>query len=231
MTARTLALPALWGCCLGCVVTAASVRSAEVAPPPRAVEDTRVYLSDFKRNARTPDDGEKSINGLEWRVSVATRKLVSTGREVIDLHWRLKYSGPRPPLIILRPSITDSWAGATEARIHAFPPGEEKGRVIVFTVPFEAGNASRHLFNGPPGEWFLRVPKGRAATGTESVFVTEVKERLRSQYPAEFPADRPPKLYATLYHNAWDRGWHLNLDAWTGEIESFPLEVPDLKTW
>ena len=204
----------------------------EVAPPPRAVEDTRVYRGSFEGFSHAADTEEVyQLYGVEWRMNVGVRRLASTGGDVIDFKWRMKYTGLRPPLIIRRPSLTDGLQGDTEARIYAFPPGQEKGRMVTFTPLRDDGLTSRVIFDGTPADWWLKVPKGKTATGTETVLVADLKDRLRALYPDEFPADKPPKLYAEFIHNAQDRG-RGNFEAWTSDLGTqFKIEVPDLKTW
>src|SRR5947208_3157146 len=74
-------------------------KALEVPPPPRLVEDTRCYRSDSKRRVTARDYADPcKMYGVECRVKVAVRRLASTGRDVIDLHWSIKYVGRRPPL-------------------------------------------------------------------------------------------------------------------------------------
>lgn len=206
---------------------------AVLAPAPRAVADTRVHRKHFEGFVHAADTKEEyELLGVTWRVNVEVRRLVTTGRDVIDFKWSMKYTGRRPPLIIRKPSLIESLPGDTEVHFYAFAPGQERGRKIVFTAPeMDDESFARFLRDGTPASWWLEVKKGKTESGTESVFVADLKERLRALYPTEFPADKPPKLYVEFIHNARDRGWGA-LDAWTGELGvQFKLEVPDLKSW
>ena len=80
----------------------------EAAPLPRAVEDTRCYRSDSELRVGAYGDEPWKIHGVEWRVKATVRRLVSTGRDVIDLKWSIKYTGRRTPLMMIGPSITNS---------------------------------------------------------------------------------------------------------------------------
>ncbi len=239
MTTRFLALPiAFILLTAGCAAPEPQSPPIEVkpglpaAPMPRAVEDTRVYRDYFERGSY-PADWEEAWKtlGVEWTVKVGVRRLVSTGRDVIDFEWSMKYTGPRPPLIIRKPSLTDSLPWETEVHVYAFPPGKEGGRRVIFAPPRDEGLLSRVLFNGAPADWWVVVKEGETETGRETLAVADVKERLRTLYPAEFPADKPPKLYVEFFHKPEDRGRRGKLDAWTGELSSNIRRVPDLKSW
>jgi hypothetical protein len=205
----------------------------EVAPPPRDVEFTRVHRGFFAERAKPPDKGWLyENNGVEWRVTLKVRRLVSSGRDVIDFDWSIVYTGPRHPLIILQPSLTESWPGATKAHLYAFPAGSDVGRRIVFETPdYQPGGIGRLILDGSPRTWFLTVRKGRTATGTDTVSAAEVKKELLDKYPTEFSETRPPKLYAEFTHDTEERGLHHKFDAWTGFLQSAILDVPDLKKW
>src|SRR5690349_18166334 len=58
------------------------------APPPRAVEDTRVYRDhSVLRVPRPGADNAWRMFGVEWRVTASVRRLASTGKDAIDLRW------------------------------------------------------------------------------------------------------------------------------------------------
>ena len=175
----------------------------------------------------------EKVCGVEWRINMRVRQVGPTRGDVIEFKWNIRYTGRRHPLLIHRPSISSGWSGTTEARLYAFPPGEARGRIVIFTAPTQPGLFSQLVLKGSPEDWFLEVPKGETATGAEVVSVADLKKRLRTLYPAEFSADMPPKLYAEFLHNAWDRGYLLvGIDAWTGELgRQTYIEVPALKTW
>jgi hypothetical protein len=210
-----------------------SARAVEVAPMPRAVEDTKTTRGHCEQAARGNDEPHKT-NGVEWLVRAKVRAL-SSGSEVIDFHWSIKATSPRSPLIILEPSLDNPNRKATKAIIHAFPKGSNDGRVIEFTTDFPAprdgfSNLDR-LLQPLPREWFLKVKKGKTATGVTSIPVSQIKRELLTFYPAEFSETVPPKLYAQLNHEPEDRGIHHDLDAWTGLLFSGTLDVPELKKW
>src|SRR5438093_10747998 len=59
----------------------------------------------------------KDRGGLHRRVNgvlltVSARVKGEKNKEKLDLEWTLAYNGPRPPLVIMRPSVTDlnDWA-------------------------------------------------------------------------------------------------------------------------
>lgn len=164
---------------------------------------------------------------MQWRVRVGTRRLVSTGRDLIEFHWGVKYVGPRPPLIMQRPAFTDGWPGSTRAEFYAFPPGQQKGRWVTLPDTDDRPAGFSLIRDRPNPEWFLTAARGQWESGRDAIPVADVKAVLQARFPGEFPADRPPKLYTRLIHRALLR----DADAWTGELESEYLEVPDLKNW
>lgn len=64
-----------------------------------------------------------------------------------------------------------------------------------------------------------------------NVRVAEVKEFLIGRYPAEFSEAVTPQFYVEFEHKPWDRGRGAGLDAWTGQLKSPLLTVPELKSW
>ena len=200
----------------------------EQAPPPREAEDTRCYRSELQMHSYPVGSNENVTedNGLEWGMTVGVRRLVSTGRDMIEFRWQMKYIGQRAPLIIRRPSL-EYEPGTTVVKLCAFPPGKQEGRWMTFTAPENLALSSDIIFRGPPANWFLTVGGGEPLKGTETIFVSDVKAALQAKYPAEFTSEKPPKFYAEFVHNAWDRGWHYKLDAWTGELgHQDYMEVP-----
>jgi hypothetical protein len=204
-----------------------------VAPMPRAVEDTRRKRLFVESRAMPADSNEvHESNGVEFAVNLKVRRLASTGRDVIDFHWRMGYTGPRPPLIVLEPSLTETWPGTTQVTVYAFPKGSKEGRMERFETPAPADHAEiGWALRGPPKHWFVTIKKGKTATGTVPLAVADIKELLRSRYPSEFSETVPPKLYVELVHEPNDRGGHYDLDAWTGRLSTRTLEVPDLTSW
>lgn len=205
----------------------------EVAPMPRMVEDTRVGRAGIENWAEPANTNEAhKNNGIEWRVNVEVRRLDASTRDVLDFNWRMKYTGPRPPLIILRPSLTDSWPETTQVTVFAFPAGSKEGRVMLFeTTEPEKGAAVDWILHGPPKNWYITAKKGTTETGTVTLAVADIKEVLRNRYPTEFSERVPPKLFVEMIHQPSDRGVHYDFDAWTGDLYSKTLVVPDLKSW
>jgi hypothetical protein len=215
----------------GCAADAPSP-PADVAVAPMPREDSRIEFKDYKgRGVPAAEGGFNDANGVRFTVTGKVRRLVSTGRDVIDLDWKVEYSGPRPPLILMPPSLTEGWPEMTRVGVYAFPRGSETGRYVRFATPEPDGGVRLLIFEGVPKAWYLTVPKGEVGTGNVSLLVADLKALLQSRYPAEFPDAAPPKLYADLLHEPTDRGYGHDLDAWTGLLMSNMLELPDLKSW
>jgi hypothetical protein len=156
-------------------------------------------------------------SGVEKRVNGAKLEFTAEAEgDTIRLKWSLDYTGPRPPLIIVKPSLTT--------------PGSMT-LVAVYTLrkDGEVGEA----FLGPPArpgivvlqeQDFLRLEKGKRATGTITVPVEKLRERLAARYPGEF-TDPPAEVYMRLTHGPSDRGDRYGLDAWVGVLYTDPVKL------
>ena len=203
----------------------------EIAPLPHEPAE-RISSEGIKSISRPADTDETvSSNGVEWRVNAKVRRLVSSGREVIDLDWRIKYTGPRPPLIILAPSLTDSWPETTEVCVIAFAKGCKDGRGELFQTPEPADGLLNVIFQGDPKEWYITVDKNQTATGTVTLSVADLKRVLLRKFPTEFSETIPPKLYVKMRHQPKHRGEKHEFDAWSGDLPSLMLELPALNKW
>jgi hypothetical protein len=140
--------------------------------------------------------------------------------EEIQLNWTLDYTGPRPPLIILRPSLEDGTAGQT--RVILYAEGKD-GRVYEGQLE----SPTPPLVQGTPKEWFLTIPPGKTATGELKISARRVADCFQQPWPKQFD-DTPPILHVQLIHKPHHRGG--DLDAWTGELYTPVLKVP-LKKW
>ncbi|MCE9566229.1 MAG: hypothetical protein K8U57_29760 [Planctomycetes bacterium] len=203
-----------------------------VAPPPRAVEDSRISL-DYLKECAWPADNDRiyECNGVEWRVKVKIGRLLSTGKDTIEFHWKMKYSGPRPPLNILIPSLMSSWPKTTEVRVYAFPLGTELGRMIKFQTPEPEDGIVGLLFRGALREWYMTIRDKETESGIVVLAIDDIKTELRSKFPSEFSGSEPPILYVRMIHQPEDRGQKFNLDAWTGVLITDHLQVDNFKKW
>jgi hypothetical protein len=203
-----------------------------LAPPPREAEATRVYRVYYEAQVRDQDpDAVVTVHGVEWQVKAKVRRLASTGKDVIDLHWSIRYTGQRQPLIILEPSLTNPSAWETYVTFYAFPEGAEHGRRINICSPPPPPPMLSPIAPWRSRDWFLTVQKRETATGRATVSVADLRKSLVEMYPAEFTGRSPPKLYAEFVHSPVDRGDDYNFDAWTDTLKSPVLEIPDPKTW
>ena len=166
-----------------------------LAPPPREAEDTRSFTRSVLNERAVGSKSEIDYEIIVWRVETSVRRLASTKKDVIDLHWGIKYTGPRPPLHILRPSLTGGWPEQTVALVSAIPQGKEDGREVKFAYRGDDFSLVRTVAEGNPREWFVREKGGEWATGTETISVPELKAILQSRYPDEFPPGCPPPRF------------------------------------
>jgi hypothetical protein len=219
-------------------------------PPGAKIDEKGIFIPIPKSDSRIEREwlvyelqGQKKMrdkkywvtNGVEMDVTVQTLHRKEKATE-IEFTWTLTYTGPRPPLIILEPSLTQPSAVQTYVRFFAIPKGAKQGRAAAHGSP-------SWLDLKKPGEApkledlnrqlrFVTVEKEKSAKDTTSFPVEKLKKRLLDDFPNEFDADTPPELWVKFVHNPRDRGdIGRSLDAWTGELKSRILAVPELKGW
>jgi hypothetical protein len=154
---------------------------------------------------------------LKGEVSVAAKP--GAGDE-IQIEWILDYTGPRPPLIILEPSLEKKTSGQTTAIFYA----EGKDQKI---YEFRLESPAPMILGGGDGS-FLTVEKGKTATGKLKVSANLLLGDYKTHWPKAFAAGTPAVLHVQLLHKPYLRG--NDLDAWTGELYTAVLKVP-LKKW
>ena len=203
------------------------------APMPRPVstQSYRKSLEEMTRAKGSVATGQD--NGVVLQVQAKSRRLATTNRQVLDFEWTISYEGPRKPLIILAPSLTNFTAGQTYVRFHAFPKGSEVGRSTVVASPNLADKVGviNAIKFGLPREYYLTVRKKQQATGRETVPLNDLKQHYLKKYSTEFSATTAPDFYAELVHEPWDRGRVHDLDAWTGELRVVLRVHPTPTMW
>ena len=147
-------------------------------------------------------------------------------KDAIDVTWTLWYSGPRSPLMIRRPSLSDAFSGSSETELLFIIQGRSSEYSFSYTNPV-AINAS---FEGYPPEYFLRVPGGAGASGVFRVKASEIRDTFLKYKPKEFdPLEQ--NIQVLLYFSPTDRGEGMGFDAWTGRVESPLTSVNWVATW
>src|SRR5262245_30017542 len=153
-------------------------------------------------------EGGRVRQGMHKRVNGALldARTVSAGA-VLRVSWSLDYDGPRQPLTILEPSLTNYTVGQTELLIYAL--GHDGQR---YYVAFASPSPPCYYFS--PREHYVLVGKGASATGEVSVRAADIRAKFARQYPGKF-GDRPPPMAWQLIHKPHQRGEAFGLDAWT----------------
>ena len=162
----------------------------------------------------------RRLNGAKL---VATAAVSGADADKIEIRWSLDYEGPRPPLVILTPSLSLATDGQTEVIVYAQPKGG-KPHEMRLRAPIQPDKF------WVPKDWFLTVEKGKTAQGLIEVRVAEVKEFFVKNWPERFKEGPPPQVRIQLAHNPTERGQAHGLDAWTGELCSAVVLI-ELKTW
>ncbi len=221
------------------------------------IEASKVSLALLEREAAKGRSSAKE-NGVELAVKVKT--VPNKESTDIELAWTLKYSGPRPPLIILQPSMTLT-STSTRLIFYAVPKGKDYALPLsIFgasELPGEDGldyildawgdktplpELPRTLdpfprpdrgFRTRTKDWFITVPAGKSAEGVITVSGAKLKDRLLTYptYREHFGEKDPPRLFVDLFFNPWDRGEPFAFDAWVGKLTIYINPVPALKKW
>lgn len=158
--------------------------------------------------------------------------------DVIVVAWTISYDGPRPPLIIVEPTLEERTNGTTRVRLYAVPEGKKVGWGCELMSPFREPqpNPPMGLFGFTdlvvPKELFLEVRADKPAKGQISIPATELRKSLAARKADKFfDPEKPPRLFLEVLHEPSDRGENFALDAWTGKLLSGVVEVPQLKSW
>ena len=184
-------------------------------PPGGREKAAKDELGTFYLKGLLQRDKPKPVNGVTVRIEV--KPVPAEKPDAVEAEWVLKYSGPRPPLVILPPSLTDG-VKDRETELMFFATGKSgKTYGYGYRNPVDLFGV---LPGDAPANSFLTLKAGEGGRGTLLVKTADLRDNLRKREPDEFDRTRPPKLHVKLYLNPTDRGAKHGLDAWTGELES-----------
>jgi hypothetical protein len=163
----------------------------------------------------------RRVNGL--LLTIQAGQNIADHRDRIGVLWTLNYSGPRWPLIVLKPSLVLPTEGQTVLQF--FATGKSGT-----TYAYE--ERSPDVYNGlplRPRDWYVRLPDDQneeesGVLGVELV-TADLRRYFTRKLPQEFDRAKPPPLHVRLIHWAGDRGYG-NRDAWTGRLWSDTVPVP-----
>lgn len=140
----------------------------------------------------------------------------------IIIDWTLDYNGPRPPLIILKPSLEVKSRGQTEVIFYA----EGKNG-----YPYEFHHKSPaplYTIQNRTIDDYLIIDKGKTAAGKIRVSMEWVRFFFQLYlHPSQYGKE-PPVIHVQLRHKPYER--MDVLDAWTGELYSKVHKV-NVKKW
>jgi hypothetical protein len=186
----------------------------------------------LERDAKEEQTVQK--NGVTFSVRA---KLAGKSGQV-ELHWELKYDGPRSPLVIVKPTLDLPTQGQTRVIFLAAALGRGDAHPYGFFSPTEfekppaAGGTVPQLPKVKTSkDWFLTIPKGKSTRGSFTFPLKQLKEYYLRLRPDHFDRERAPHLYVQVYYTPFDRAEEFNLDAWTGDLSPHPLLVPGLTRW
>lgn len=230
-----------------------TVQTIQAEPLPekerqKLFKESKVSLTEIAAEA---SEGTTSVkkNGVKLAIKVKTVSKKDTTD--IEVGWTLSYSGPRSPLIIVKPTFLLP-TGQTKVTFFAFAKGKEYGFPFTMMSPQEVLLPSGRFLLTPyleekvlpihpelsaykpmlrTKDWFISIPKGKSVQGKLVISGKEFKKHLMRLYPGEFDSKTPPRLFLELTHDAKDRGEDYGLDAWTGELVLPCNKVPELSQW
>jgi hypothetical protein len=171
----------------------------------KRIEAHKLSIVGLEQQAAEKKWSAKS-NGVELAIKV--RPIANKNATDIEVAWTITYSGPRPPLIIVQPSL-ELTTGSTMVNVLAAP--KEKSHAFPFTV-LSAREGRDHVVDAygtetplparPPNgistlpmmemprtrtkDWFITVAQGKAAHGAFAISGDKLKKYLMSQFPGEF---------------------------------------------
>lgn len=207
--------PLAWGL-VSFVVLAISASAGDPKAPPAAGEKAKDELHGVDLIGLLEDGKPKAVNGVTLRIKV--KPTPADEPDAVEVQWTLKYSGPRPPLTILRPSLTDTALKARETELMVYATGKSKE---TFRYDFLSPAQAFGFFPfGPPAKRFLTIKEGKAGRDKLTVKIADIRDNFRKRKPDEYDRTTPPRLHVKLYFNPAERGAAHGLDAWTGELES-----------
>lgn len=199
--------------------------------PPKAGEPKggRPMIDPFRQPPTLADLVEqytrnhKRVNGTMLRIKADTAPR-DEGGPVVRVRWELDYTGPRPPLIILAPSLQRPTGATTVSVIYGDFSGV--GRQVNFW------SGTPHGLWRPAESDFVTAKPGEVAAGVIDVPVKRVEEKIGRTLQAG------DVVYVRITHEARLRGDHLAghrkgekaLDAWTGTLYSNPVKITITKS-
>jgi hypothetical protein len=230
----------------------AGQRAGKPKDDPRESLDPRKHgLAFLEQEAAKGVKKSAKTNGVE--LAIELKGVPNKETTDIEVAWIITYTGPRPPLTIVQPTLELSTA-QTMISIFAAPKGKDYAFAFTVKSPEEIPGLRRFLVDAygvkkelpeyrmlapfPPTElvlrskdWFVTAPAGKSAKGVLTVSGAKLKKHLMTSFPGEFDPKQPPRLFLDLQHPPFDRGEDFNFDAWTGQLYIPVNAVPALPKW
>jgi len=170
-------------------------------------------LNKFNLPSLLKDQPPEAVNGVTCRIG---NKLLpeKTSLKVI-LEWSIKYDGPRPPLVILKPALERS-GQPDETQITFFAVGKD-GEFYAKTF----SNPVSFSMWQPDKKDFINVEKNNTFSDKIVVPLDDIRDGFCLAAPENFNVlDSPSIIYVKMYLKTFARGEDLGLDAWTGGYET-----------
>lgn len=187
------------------------------------------------------NSGSGRKNGVELRVSKASQI-----KRDLKIDWTLTYDGPRPPLIILEPSLQRATNNQTTVVVVAQAANGQYYEQVFASAPSEnkrtddrdeESNVKRIVLSprtvDVSNEWFVTIPAMKSGSGT--ITIPEfASDSFVKWWPKAFEK-APESIMVQVIHAPIDRGVFAissgslivieSLDAWTGSVKSRLVRV------
>lgn len=182
-------------------------------PPPRIVASGKVAWDAIDE---INEANRKLGNGIDLTVELTTEK------DHLRIGWKMVYKGPRPPLVILEPSLEGDY-DHTQIRVFA----KDKNGVVrdlLLMAPYSrfspaACDNAGFVPNAVKRSRFLTADENGLLNGELYVSTPRLRMLFQTQWPEEFNSSSR-LLAIQLIHMPMDRGESWELDAWTGNVMS-----------
>jgi hypothetical protein len=167
-------------------------------------------------------------NGVRLRAEVGIRK--DKKGDVVLLHWLIDYTGPRQPLIILRPTLAA--VGYQQCSVD-FLPIDEEGFYHTVDIRFEPESMEEPVVRflaqvvaNPAKEEIITIENGKVGKGTIEIPLAQIEAKAKKLLPGKFAKFPPERMLVKLLLYPTNRAVDQNYDLWTGDLHTEMLPVP-----
>ena len=184
-----------------------------------------VKLAQFDLKSMLKAEAPEPVNGVTCRITA--KPLPEKEPVKVRVEWEITYTGPRSPLIILKPSL-ESATSPFETHISFFAVGKDEN---CYRASFP--NVLSQIIG--PGDYskdrFITIKRKETGKGFIDVAIDDIRNVYCENEPNNFNLfELPNKFYVNLRLAPLSHGLTSGLDAWTGNYSS-DLSAFQLTSW